>query len=384
MVLRGEVMALSKFRGHNRSKIDGWLLIAILALVGFGLVMISSASVVLSSERFDSNYVYATQQLIYTGMGLVALAITSVIDYRFWQRLAPTLLLVILGLLIAVFIPGLGDLKRGTQGWIALGPIEFQAAEVVKLLAILYFGAWLAAREDRLQSLATGFLPFALTLGVIILLIMAQPDAGTTLVLAGTIVAMYFVAGAPYFHLAFGGLLGGGLLGLLILSAPYRLQRLTVFLNPSEETLGAAYHINQALLAIGAGGLFGLGFGQSKQKFLYLPEPHTDSIFAIAIEELGFVRALLILALIVFVVLRGYQIARRIPDAFGRYVAAGITTLIAIQAFVNIGAMLGIMPITGVTLPFVSYGGSSLIALLASAGILLNISRQAQMETQHG
>lgn len=376
-------MALSKFRGHSRARIDGWFLIAILALVGFGLVMISSASVVLSNERFDSNYVYASQQLLYAGMGLVALAITSVIDYRFWQRIAPGLLITIFVLLIAVFIPGLGDLKRGTQGWIVLGPLEFQAAEVVKLLAILYFGAWLTARENRLGSLATGFLPFVVTLGFIVLLIMVQPDAGTAVVLLGTVVTMYFVAGAPYFHLAFGGLLGGGLLTLLILSEPYRLQRLLVFLNPTEETLGAAYHINQALLAVGAGGLLGLGFGQSKQKFLYLPEPHTDSIFAIAIEELGFLRALLILGLILFVVLRGYQIARRVPDAFGRSVAAGITTLIAIQTFVNIGAMLGLVPITGVTLPFVSYGGSSLVVLLAAAGILLNISRQAQLESIH-
>ncbi|MBI4032597.1 putative lipid II flippase FtsW [Candidatus Berkelbacteria bacterium] len=376
-------MALTKFRGHSRARIDGWLLIALLVLVGFGLVMISSASVVLSSERFGSNYVYASQQLMFAGLGLAALAITSVIDYRFWQKLAPWLLIAIIGLLIAVFIPGLGDLKRGTQGWIVLGPLEFQAAEVVKLMAILFFGAWLAAREDRLQSLATGFLPFVVTLGLIVLLIMAQPDAGTAVVLLGTIVTMYFVAGAPYFHLAFGGLLGGGLLALLILSAPYRLQRFLVFLNPTEETLGAAYHINQALLAVGAGGLLGLGFGQSKQKFLYLPEPHTDSIFAIAIEELGFVRAILILGLILFVILRGYQIARRVPDAYGRYVAVGITTLIAIQTFVNIGAMLGLMPITGVTLPFVSYGGSSLVVLLAAAGILLNISRQAQLESTH-
>lgn len=376
-------MPLSKFRGHGRARIDGWFLLALLLLLGFGLVMISSASVVISSERFDSNYVYVSQQLMFAGLGLVALAVMSVIDYRFWQRIAPWLLFVILGLLIAVFIPGIGNLNRGTQGWIDIGPVEFQAAEVVKLLAILFFGAWLANRGDRIASLALGFVPFVTILGLIALLIMAQPDAGTTLVLLGTIVTMYFVAGAPYLHIGLGMLLGGSLLGMLILSAPYRMQRLLVFLNPTQETLGAAYHINQALLAVGAGGLFGLGFGQSKQKFLYLPEPHTDSIFAIAIEELGFLRALLVLGLILFLVLRGYQIARRVPDTFGRYVATGITTLILIQSFVNIGAMLGLMPITGVTLPFVSYGGSSLLVLLASAGILLNISRQANLEARH-
>ncbi|MBI2589983.1 putative lipid II flippase FtsW [Candidatus Berkelbacteria bacterium] len=370
-------MSLSRFRGSNRDKVDSWLLLSVLMLVGVGLIMISSASVVLSSEYFGSNYAYSSKQLLHFGIGLVALIVGVLVDYRLWQRLAPALLGVIILLLLATHIPGLAQTAQGAQRWIELGPIQFQPSELVKIFAILYFAAWLAAKGSHLSSLTRGLVPFITVLGVITLLIFAQPDAGTAMVILFTVTTMYFIAGAPWMHLFYAGILGGSLFGLLILSAPYRLQRFLVFLNPSEETLGAAYHINQALLAIGAGGMFGVGFGQSKQKFLYLPEPHTDSIFAITIEELGFLRAMLIVALLIFVMLRGYQIARVVQDPFGRYVAVGITSLIAIQTFINIGAMLGLMPLTGVTLPFISYGGSSLISLLFGVGILLNISRQA-------
>ncbi|MGI6103278.1 MAG: putative lipid II flippase FtsW [Patescibacteria group bacterium] len=367
---------LARFRAPSRGRIDGWLLLAVLALLAFGLIMISSASIVLSSEQFDSNFVYTTNQLTHVGLGLVALTIGSLIDYRLWQRWAPLLLVATFVLLLMVFIPGIGDVQRGTRGWLNLGPLSFQAAEVAKVTLILYFAAWFSSRKGELQSFTAGFLPFLVLLGAIVLLIMLQPDAGTTMVIVLTIVAMYVAAGLPWTHFLAGAAAGGSLLGIFILSAPYRLQRLMTFLNPSAETLGAGYHINQAYLAIGAGGVLGLGFGQSRQKFLYLPEPHTDSIFAIAIEELGFIRVGLVLLVLLFVILRGYRIAEYAADDFGRYVAVGITSLIAIQTFVNLGAMLGLMPLTGVTLPFISYGGSSVIALMGAVGILLNVSRQ--------
>jgi cell division protein FtsW len=368
-------MSLTRFRSRPVGKIDAWLLLAVLGLAGFGLVMISSSSVVLASQQFDNNYVFVIRQAEHLSIGLLLMVILAAIDYRLWQRLAPFFLAAIFILLLATLIPGIGAQLKGSRRWISIGPIFFQTTEMIKILSILFFAAWLAAREDKIRSFAKGFAPFVMMLGGILLLILAQPDAGTALVTGATLISMYIVAGAPIIHLFFGAMLGGSVFGLLILSAPYRLQRFMVFLNPDQATLGAAYHINQALLAIGAGGLWGLGFGQSKQKFLYLPEPHTDSIFAITIEELGFLRALLVIGVLLFVVYRGYQIARTATDPFARYTAIGITSLIAFQSFVNIGAMLGLLPLTGVTLPFISYGGSSLIGLLAAIGILLNVSR---------
>lgn len=376
-------MSLNRFRTRPHGKIDPWLLLAVLALVGVGLVMISSSSVVLSQEYFGSSYVYVSKQLLHVGIGLVALSAGAMLDYRIWQRLAPGLLILSIALLVVTHIPGIGVEVKGAQRWIGVGAFIFQPTEVVKVLAILYFSAWLTARQDRVANLVGGFLPFITLLGLIALLILAQPDAGTALVTVLTVVSIYFVSGAPWTFLGYGLVLGGGLLGGLIAAAPYRLQRLVTFLNPSAETLGAGYHINQALLAIGAGSWLGLGFGQSKQKFLYLPEPHTDSIVAIIVEELGFLRSLLILGLLLFVILRGYQIARRAPDPFARSVAVGITTLIGIQAFVNIGAMVGLLPLTGVTLPFISYGGTSIIVLMAAIGILLNISKSVTLEAHH-
>mgnify|MGYP001611097124 CR=1 FL=1 len=368
-------MGLARFRQRTTGKIDSWLLLAVLGLIGFGLVMISSSSVVVASQQFDNNYTFVIRQATSFGLGLILLILFTVIDYRFWQRLAPFLLALIFILLLATLIPGIGTQLLGSRRWISIGPIFFQTSEVIKVLSIVYFGAWLAAKEERIRSFGQGFLPFVVMLGAIALLVLAQPDAGTMMVLVSTLIAMYFAAGAPVLHLFFGLLLGGSLLGLLILSAPYRLQRFLVFLNPDEATLWAAYHINQALLAVGAGGLWGLGFGQSKQKFLYLPEPQTDSIFAITTEELGFIRAMLVFGVLLFVVYRGYRIAREVDDPFGKYVAVGVTSLIAFQSFVNIGAMLGLVPLTGVTLPFISYGGSSLLGMMVATGLLLSVSR---------
>ncbi len=368
-------MALHRYRSRPTGRIDAWLLLAVLALIGFGLVMISSSSVVVASQQFGNNYAFVIRQAGHVGIGLVFMAVLALIDYRFWQRIAPALLVTIFVLLIATRIPGIGAAYKGARRWIEIGPISFQTTEVIKLCSILYVSAWLARRGERLRSLAQGFAPFVILLGSILLLILLQPDAGTAMVTLGSLVSIYVVAGAPLLHLLFGGALGGTLLGLIILAEPYRLERFTTFLDPDKAMLGAGYHINQALLAVGAGGLWGLGFGQSKQKFLYLPEPQTDSIFAITMEELGFLRSLLVLGLILFVVFRGYRIARSATDPFGRYVATGITSLIAFQSFVNIGAMLGLLPLTGVTLPFVSYGGSSLIGLMAGIGVLLNVSR---------
>lgn len=367
-------MSLSKFR-KKRGKIDYWLLFLVFGLCIFGLLMIYSSSAVLSFEQYGVNNYYFKKQLISLVIGLIFMIIASFIDYRFWKKYAVLFLFITILLLIGVFI--FSGSTGGAQRWIQIGSISIQPSEIAKLTFIIYLAAWLEKKQEQVKDFKYGFLPFLVILGIIGFLIIKQPDMGTMSVIVATGIVMFFVSGASLLHLGIGVGFLIGLFLLLVKSAPYRLQRFLVFLNPSGEKLGAGYHINQALLAIGSGGIWGLGFGQSKQKYLYLPEPHTDSIFAIITEELGFLRVFLVVLVFLLIVLRGYKIAKNAPDCFSTLLAAGITTWIVIQFFVNIGAMIGILPLTGIPLPFVSYGGSSLIVLLIGVGILLNISRQA-------
>jgi len=239
----------------------------------------------------------------------------------------------------------------------------------------LFLAAWLDKRGKGIKEFTTGVIPFVAILGVATALIIAQPDLGTLTVIAASAVAMFFVAGARLWHIAALFSLGVGFLAIAIKLEPYRLQRFTIFLNPALDPEGAGYQINQALLAVGSGGLFGLGLGQSRQKFNYLPEPAGDSIFAILAEELGFIRVMLVLVVFLLLAYQGFQVARKAPDNFGRLLATGITTWFVAQAFINIGALIGILPLTGIPLPFVSFGGTALVVSMAAAGILINISR---------
>lgn len=359
----------------KNSKPDFILAFVVILLCFFGIVMVSSASVVSSQEHFGQNYYYVSHQLISLVLGLILMVIAYFIDFRFWKKISLPLFLATLVLLLAVFVPGIGKEFGGAHRWIGFGNILFQPTEIVKLTFIIYLSSWLENRGQKIRNFSLGFVPFAVLMLVLGFLIMSQPDLGTMSVILLTAVAMFFMAGARKYHLAIGGVAVVVLLGILIKIAPYRLQRFLVFLNPNEQTLGAAYHINQALLAVGSGGLWGLGFGQSKQKYLYLPQAYSDSIFAIIAEELGFIRSFLVILAYVIFGFRGYKIARHAPDGFARLLAGGITTWIIIQAFINIGAMLGVLPLTGVPLPFISYGGSALIINLMAVGILLNISK---------
>ncbi len=329
----------------------------------------------ISMEIYNQNYGFVTKQAVALVLGVVAAIILSRIDYHLWRKYATYLLVGSFILLLIVFIPGLGKAAKGAARWIDLGFFQLQPSELVKISYVLYLSAWFERRGDRIKYIPEGLLPFVLILIPVIGILMAQRDLGTLLVVLITSGIMFFAAGAPYSQIGLGAAVGVGLIGLLILLAPYRLQRLTTFLNPEADKLGSGYHINQALLAVGSGGAWGKGFGKSLQKYLYLPEPQTDSIFAIITEELGFFRALLVLAVIGLVGYRGYQISARAPDVFGRMVAFGITTWFLFQALINLGAILGLVPLTGVPLPFISYGGTSLIVSLAAVGILLNISR---------
>ncbi len=369
-------MALRKYTG---GKIDYTLLLIIVILLVIGLLAVSSASVVLSYDRFGNNFYYLKNQLIFCLLGVGALTVTTMIDYRYWRKIAYPLMVVTLILLVAVLIPGIGRELGGARAWIYLGPINFQPAEIVKLTFLLYLAAWLERQGEEIRHWQSGFVPFLVILGVLAVLIMLQPDLGTLTIILAIAAAMFFTAGSSGSQIMFSaaGLVGLGM--LLIKIAPYRLQRFLTFLNPDKDCLGAGYQICQSLLGIGTGGWWGLGFGQSKQKYLYLPQAHTDSIYVIMAEELGFIRTTAITILFIIIGWRGYIIAQRAPDMFGRLVAVGITTWIVFQSFVNIGANLSLIPLTGVTLPFVSAGGTSLVITLAAVGVLLNISKHTKL-----
>jgi len=358
-------------------KPDHTLALLVFGLVVFGLVMISSASSVLSYQRFGRDNVYLIRQLVALGVGVIVWIIFQSIDYRVYRKIAPFFLLATLSLLILVFVPGVGHSWRGTARWISIGGFAFQPSEIIKLTLILYLSAWFEREKKDVASFKKGFLPFSLLLGFLAILIIKQPDMGTLAVITGIAITLYFLAGAAFSHFCLGLAILGVLFGLMVKYAPYRMERVIAFLNPEHDPLGIAYHIRNALIAIGSGGLLGLGFGQSRQKHLFLPEAHTDSIFATIAEELGFLRTVLLIAAFGYLAYRGYKIAQRAPDKFGQLVAAGIVTWFTLQAFINIAGITGLLPFTGIPLPFVSYGGTSLVVSFAAVGILLNISKYA-------
>ena len=355
---------------------DTLLLITILGLTLFGLIMIGSASSVIGERFRDDSFFFLKHQLTYGGVvGLLALVVGLVTPYRAWRIIALPSLLGALVLLVLVFIPGLQVEYGGASRWIGLGPITIQPTEITKLAFILYLAALLETKGDDIRNFRKSVVPFSLIIGVTGALIIMQPDMGTlfTIILIGG--AMVFAGGFRLSHLAGLALGSVALFALLINTASYRLSRIITYLHPELDPQGVGYQINQALLAVGTGGLWGLGFGRSRQKYLYLPEPAGDSIFAIIAEELGLIRSLSILLLFALIGWRGYAIARRAPDTFGQLLAVGITTWIVTQAFINIGSTLAVTPLTGIPLPFISYGGSALATMLLAAGILLNISR---------
>lgn len=367
-------MALDRFRTHKASP-DYTYLTFVGILILFGLVMISSSSVVISFERFNHNYGYVIKQATALLIGLFACGIVGSIHYSRWSRYAPLLFFASLFLLILVFIPGLGKSAKGASRWIELGSFQLQPSEILKLAIVLYLALWFERRQQLIQTFFKGFFPFVFLLMPVIVILYAQKDLGTLLVILGTAGVMFYISGATLQQIGAGVIGGVVLILLIILIAPYRYQRLSTFLNPESDKLGAGYHINQSSIAIGSGGLWGRGFGKSLQKYLYLPEPHTDSIFAITVEELGFFRSVLVLGLIALLAQRGYYIAARSPDRFSQLIVAGITTSFLLQAIINIGAIMGVLPLTGVPLPFISYGGTSLIMSLVGVGIVMNISK---------
>ncbi|HTK04369.1 MAG TPA: putative lipid II flippase FtsW [Candidatus Eisenbacteria bacterium] len=366
-----------------RKRPDHVFLALLGALVAFGLVMLTSASGPLAFQRFNDPYWFVKHQLLYGLLpGTLFFLLLANIDYRAWRRFAPHLLVGSLVLLLLVFLPGLGAEWGTSKSWIRIGGFSLQPVEIVKLFFLLYLAALLERRgETETGGVGAGLVPFLTALAAIAVLLMLQPDLGSLLVIAAVAFAVYFIAGAPWLHIV--GILAAGAaaLALLIKSAPYRTARLMTFLHPELDPQGVGYHINQAFLAIGSGGWFGLGLGHSRQKYLFLPEVAGDSVFAVIAEELGFIFMLAVVALIVAFVMRMVRIARQAPDPFGKFAAMGIASWVFFQTLFNIGSMLGIMPMTGLPLPFISYGGTSMAVLLGAMGVLANISAQAAPES---
>lgn len=358
----------------GQKKPDITLLVTILILLTIGIVMVYSSSYIWSEYKYGDSLFYLKRQLLFAGAGVVAMFSIMAVPYYTWKRFANVILVICFALLLLVLIPGIGLVRGGAQSWIGVGAFSIQPSEFMKLGLIIFLASLLAANQKYITSFKKGFLPCILLVFTSFGLIMLQPDLGTGMVLVLTCMIMIFVAGARLSH--FFGLAGLGMVGFvgLIASAPYRIDRITAFLNPWEDPLGDGFQIIQSLYAIGPGGLMGLGLGNSLQKFFYLPEPQTDFIFAILGEELGFIGGTAVILLFCLLLWRGVKIALEAPDLFGRFLALGVAAMLAVQAMINISVVIGLIPVTGITLPFLSYGGSSLTLTLCSVGILLNVS----------
>jgi cell division protein FtsW len=360
----------------TKIQLDKILLFTVFILLAFGLVMIASAGIAYSQIRFNDAYFFFKRQLLFGILpGLIILYLTQKISYTFWKKISFLLFILSIALLVLVFIPGIGSKLYGASRWIQLGGFSFQPSEMLKLSLILYLAAWLESRGERIKDFFEGLTPFLIVMGIVSFLLIKQPNMGTLGVIIFVSLIMFFISGSSLRHMFLMFVAGIAAFFILIKTEAYRMNRFLVFLHPELDPRGIGYQINQALLAIGSGGILGVGLGKSLQKFNYLPEPVGDSIFAIIGEELGLLGCSLILLLFAIVAFRGLKIIKLAPDRFSRLVATGIVSWIVIQAFVNIAAISGLVPLTGVPLPFISYGGTSLVFLLAGTGILLNISK---------
>lgn len=356
-------------------KVDLTLLLAVIVISIFGIVMVYSASYVWADYKFHDAFHFVKHQSLFFMIGLVLLYIVSKIDYHIYYEKANLILIACITLLALVIIPGIGTVRNGSRSWFGIGSFGIQPSEFAKISLIIFTSKYLCKNEKDLKNIKKGVLPI---LGIVLLvfgLIMLQPDFGTGVIIVMSIVGLLFVAGVNFRFFIRIGMIGVlGIVGLIAV-APYRLQRILSFLNPWSDPLGSGFQIIQSLYAIGPGGLFGYGFLNSRQKHFYLPEPQTDFIFSIISEEFGFMGILIVSSLFLLIITKGFQIARKTNDTFSKYLAFGIIFQIAFQAVLNLMVVVGLIPVTGVTLPFLSYGGSSLMITLLEIGVVLNISR---------
>ncbi len=348
------------------------VLLTTLTLLIFGLIMIYSASVSEALRDFGSKWHFVLLQLKWGGVGIILMLFASRIPTRSWQRLAPTLLIIGLITLLLVAIPGIGTKVQGARRWLILPGFSFQPAELMKLFQVIYLASWLKNKRVTL----THFLAYITIVGG---LIMLEPDMGTTIVITLLAISIYFLADYKLTNLFI--IIGAGLTSALIaiISAPYRLARVTTFFDPGKDPLGASYHIRQVILALGSGGIIGLGIGQSRQKYEYLPESTTDSIFAVVGEELGFVGAIILIAIFTYLVYLIFRVATRARSPFSTLLAGGVGAWFSLQVVLNLAAMVALNPLTGIPLPLVSYGGSSLVTMLAGVGLVLGVAREERL-----
>jgi len=356
---------------------DPWLLLAVAALVGLGAIMVFNVSYFHGQERMGDPMHFFRKHVTSIVLGIAAAAMASRISSAHYRRLAYPLLAVSIVLLLAVLVPGIGARRSGAQRWFPLGPFSFQPTEVAKFAVVLYLAASLVRKGERVRELVFGVLPHCVAVGVVALLALAEPDFGTAALVTGILIVMLFVGGARLAHL---GLFAAAVLPFaiwVVVVEPYRLARVLTFLDYTKDPRGMGFQLLQSLIAFGSGGVSGVGLGQSEQKMFFLPAAHTDFIFSVIGEELGLVGACVVVALFLVVAARGLRIAARHPDPFASLLACGTTVLIVLQAALNIGVVLGCLPTKGLALPFISYGGSAMMIVLAEVGVLLALAREA-------
>lgn len=361
---------------------DYWLLFATCVLLAFGLLMVGSASMAISDLQYNAPFHFLGRQFVYVGIGISLAIFMLQIPLIFWERIGGSLLLGSVILLVLVLVPFIGHEVNGSVRWLGIGPVMFQVSELVKGCMVMYMAGYLVRREDELRSNVKGFLKPLLVLALISLLLLLEPDFGGTCVIVVTVLGMLFLGGARLWQFVL--LLSMALvsLGALAISSPYRLARLAAFLDPWATPFGSGYQLTQSLIAFGRGGFLGVGLGNSVQKLFYLPEAHTDFLFAVLAEEFGFLGELLVLSLFMFVVGRAFWLglhAKRLGNIFAANLAYGLGLLLAIQVSVNIGVNMGILPTKGLTLPFMSYGGSSMVFNCAIMAVLLRINHELKI-----
>lgn len=360
--------------------LDYTILIIVFILLSLGFIILNSASAYLGQTRFDDSFYFVKHQALFgLTLGGILFFIALCTPYTFWKKVSLIGLVVTFILLIFVFIPPIGNEIKKVNRWVSLGPLTFQPSELLKLTLVMYLATVFDKKQWLASSFTRGVIPFATLLSIIGVLIIAQPDAGTLIIVGITAFLLYIFAGAKISHIGLLLLIGISIVSALIVLEPYRYDRIKTFLEPTIDPSGISYQITKSVLFIGSGSAFGTGLGQNPSQYKTLPEAMSDSIFAVAANELGFIGASFIILMFLILMIRGFTIAKNAPDLFGKLTALGITSFIVIQSFVNIGAISGVLPLTGIPLPLISYGGSSMMVVLFSLGILLNISKKAKI-----
>lgn len=370
---------------NRQTAYDPWLLLSLVSLLGFGLVMVTSASLSFAEGSGLPAGYFAIRHAIYLAIGLVGFAVTTTVPLALWRKLSIPLLIITMALLTLLLIPGISRQVNGSSRWLFLGPVSIQVSEFAKLFVVIYMAQYLVQKHKEVQTELSGFIKPMLTLGLVSALLLLEPDFGATVVIVSTTMGMLFLGGLPIRRFLVSLLPALGALGILSITSPYRMQRLTSFLNPWTDQFNTGYQLTQSLIAFGRGGWFGTGLGNSVQKLLYLPEAHNDFIFAVLAEELGLVGAMVILLFFGLLVWRILALGRQAilsGHPFAGFMAYGIGLWFGFQAIINIGVNLGVLPTKGLTLPFMSYGGCSLVVGLLAVGILLRIEFELSRKIQ--